>query len=309
VSAPRVTVFAPSPLITVAIEARPGGGDEIHLHPGGQGVWVARMASALGAHPTLCGFAGGESGIVLRALLPGDARLVECAGPTGTLVADRRGGERANVACSLAGPPSRHEVDALLSTTCAQALDADVAVVCNPYPGEAFPAELYGPLVTDLRDCGIPVLVDLSSPRLDAALVGRPDVVKLNDWELAEYVCGPVDGPRLETAARRLLEHGAGTVVVTRGPEPAVVFPGDGEPLEVVTPRFDAGHREGCGDAMAGAMAAVLGRGGSLTEALRLGAGAGAANFLRRGLGSATADVVEQLAGRVEVRPYAPAGA
>ena len=46
--------------------------------------------------------------------------------------------------------------------------------------------------MADVRGNGTPVLVDLSSPRLDSALTGGPDVVKLNDWELAEYVCGPV---------------------------------------------------------------------------------------------------------------------
>jgi hypothetical protein len=42
--------------------------------------------------------------------------------------------------------------------------------------------------------------------------------------------------------------------------------------------------------------------GRSWEEALVLGAAAGAANFLRHGLGSATADVVHELAGRVELR-------
>lgn len=40
----RVAVFAPSPLLTVTIEAgaeRP----EVHLHAGGQGFWVARLAA------------------------------------------------------------------------------------------------------------------------------------------------------------------------------------------------------------------------------------------------------------------------
>ena len=53
---------------------------------------------------------------------------------------------------------------------------------------------------------------------------------------------------------------------------------------------------------MMGALAAALATGRSWQDALVLGAAAGAANFLRHGLGTAARDVVEELAGRVELR-------
>ena len=78
---PRVVVFGPNPLLTVTIEARPdGAGEDVHLHPGGQGVWVARMAGQLGADPLLCGLVGGEIGTTVRPLLdalPGQCRIVD----------------------------------------------------------------------------------------------------------------------------------------------------------------------------------------------------------------------------------------
>ncbi len=143
-AAPRIVVFSPDPLLSVAIETRPGGGDEVHLHAAGQGVWVARMAAEMGGVPILCGYAGGETGTVLRGLLdelPIETRLVERAGPTTSYVVDRRSGERTVLAHAAEGRPTRHEVDELLSLTCAAALDADALVVCNPYPGDALPVE------------------------------------------------------------------------------------------------------------------------------------------------------------------------
>lgn len=301
----RVTLFSPNPLLTVTIEARAGeAGEEIHLHAGGQGVWAGRSAAALGAELVLCGFIGSEAGEVLAGLLaglPGERRLVPTAGPSGCYVIDRRNGERELVAQSWATPPSRHELDDLLSTTCACALGGGALVVCNPFPGDSLPLETYATLVSDVRASGTPVLVDLSSPRLDSALEGRPDVVKLNDWELAAYVNGPVDGPRLLEGAQRLRQAGAGTVVVTRGEQPALVLDGE-RVLELVPPRFERGFREGCGDAMAGAMANELARGAGMDHALVRGAAAGAATFLRRGLGTGTQEVVDQLAERVELR-------
>ena len=303
-SGPRIAIFAPDPLVAVIVEGRPDGADEIHLHPAGQGVWAARMAAELGAEPVLCGFAGGEAGAFLRCLLPSaELRLVASNQPTGTYVVDRRG-SREIIAQAFAGPHTRHEVDELVSTACAAALGADVLVVCNPFPAETLPDAVYAELVEDVRGSGTKVLVDLSTPRLDAALEGRPDLVKINDWELAEYVYGPVDGPLLREGAERILARGAGTVVITRGAAPAVAFAGD-RAIEVIPPVFERGHREGCGDAMMGAMAVALGRGDGLTAALRLGAAAGAANFLRRGLGTASSAVVTELAERVVVQPYA----
>ena len=65
---PRVAVCAPTPLLTVTVEE---GSDrpDVHIHAGGQGIWVARMAATLGAEVFLCAPLGGETGDVLRALI------------------------------------------------------------------------------------------------------------------------------------------------------------------------------------------------------------------------------------------------
>ncbi len=305
---PSVAVFAPNPLLTVTLEAE-GEGQSIHFHAGGQGVWVAGQVRCQGAAPVLCGLAGGEPGELLRPLLAQavgeDVHLVPTASPTGCYVTDRRSGRREVLAMQLSDPPSRHELDELVSLTCAHALACGWLVVTNPLPAEALPEEVYGDLVANARAGGCRVLVDLSSPRLESALRGAPDLVKLNDWELAEFVRGPVDTSELLLAAAgRLRERGAGTVVVTRGERPALVLHGE-EAWRLTPPRFAHGYREGCGDAMAGALAGAWARGEPFARALVLGAAAGAANFLRHGLGHASREVVEQLAGQVALEPWA----
>ena len=303
--APQVAIFGPNPLLTVTVE-RSGSADDVHLHPGGQGVWVSRMAAELGAHPVLCGFVGGETGVVLRALLeplPGERRLVATGAGSGCFVIDRRDDKRHLFATAVPGRPDRHEIDDLVSTTCAAALESRVLAVCNPFPADELPLEIYATVVGDARDNGATVVVDLSSPRLDRALEARPDLVKLNDWELAEFVRGPVDGlVRRRAAAERLLVRGAQAVIVTRGADPALVLR-DGAAWELVPPRFARGAQEGCGDSMVGALAAALALDAPWERALILGAAAGAANFLRHGLGTGHREVVEQLAERVELRP------
>jgi 1-phosphofructokinase len=302
----RVAIFGPNPLLSITVEALAAdGGDDIHLHPAGQGVWVARMAAELGAEATLCGFIGGETGAVLRPLLeqlPVELRLIETAAASGAYVHDRRSGERVPVAQSAAASPTRHEMDDLFSVSCATALDSDVLALCGAYPSEAVPLEVFGKLVTDVRDNGVPVVVDLSPPQLQSALEGKPDLVKINDWQLAGFVLGPVDTPeRMRAAGERLIEGGAGAAIVTRAEQPALVLRG-GEAWELAPPSFERGAREGCGDSMMGAIAASMATGCEWERMLRLGAAAGAANFLRQGLGSADRTVVEDLARRVELR-------
>jgi 1-phosphofructokinase len=303
---PSVAVFGPNPMLSITVESLgEGGGDDIHLHAAGQGVWVARMAAELGARPALCGFVGGETGRVLRPLLEEmavDLRLVETASPSGSYLHDRRSGEREPLAQCAAAPPSRHELDELFSSTVAAAIDRGVLALCGPYPGEALPLEVYGALVTDVRANGTKVVVDLSPPRLDSALEGGPEVIKINDWELAKYISGPVDTrQRMRDAAMRLLDAGAGAAIITRAEEPAMVLRGD-DAWELVPPRFERGAREGCGDSMMGGLAFSLAAGLGWEDTLRLAAAAGAANFLRAGLGSGTREVIEDLARQVELR-------
>src|SRR5699024_4524050 len=64
-------VFEPTPVLTVTAE--PGASDaatskeaDLHLHPGGQGLWIARMLKALGLDTQLCAPLGGETGAVLK---------------------------------------------------------------------------------------------------------------------------------------------------------------------------------------------------------------------------------------------------
>jgi 1-phosphofructokinase len=308
-SAPAIAVFAPHPLLTVTLEAEGPERQSIHFHAGGQGVWVAHVAARMGASPVLCSLLGGETGELLRGLLEklavgGSTRLVTSASPSGCYVTDRRSGTRELLAMTLSDPPSRHELDELFSVTCAEALACGWLVITNPMPADALPVEVYGDLVADARAGGCRTLVDLSSPRLDGALAGEPDLVKINDWELAEFVSGPVSTPELLLdGAKRLRDRGARSVIVTRGEQPALLLHGE-EAWQLRPPRLEHGFREGCGDAMMGALAAAWAGGASLEQAAVTGAGAGAANFLRRGLGRASREVSEQLAETVRLEPW-----
>src|SRR5262249_27785814 len=135
----RVCVFAPTPIVTVTIEARPDEEEELHLHAGGQGFWVARMVQVLGGAPVLCAPLGGETGDVLGPLrAPGGIglRSVGATGSSGSYVHDRRGDERVELWRAPLNPLLRHEVDDLFTVTLAEALAAGVCVVAGTHEQE-----------------------------------------------------------------------------------------------------------------------------------------------------------------------------
>jgi 1-phosphofructokinase len=304
---PSVAVFGSHPLLGVTIERRGADEDDVHMHSAGQGVWVARMAAELGSHPILCGLIGGETGLVLRPLLEeldAELRLVHTDAASGCYVIDRRSGERDIVANAWSEPPSRHEIDDLFSVTVAAALESEVLVLCGPVPSEALPLEIYGSLVADAKAGGTKTIVDLSPPRLNSALEGKPDFVKLDNWQLGEFLDGPATEPdQIREGAQRVIAAGAGTVFVTRGGDPALVMASDGRVWELTPPKFSRGASEGSGDSMVGALAATLARGMDIEDALRWGGAAGATNFLRHGLGTGSRDVVSDLLPRVQLTP------
>jgi 1-phosphofructokinase len=313
---PRVVVLAPAPLLTVTVESSTRG-DEIHFHPGGQGVWIARLVASLGVESILCSTFGGETGQVIEALLKGwgiEVRPVSAEGWNGTYIHDRRSGKRVIVAQNDVNPRSRHDVDELYGVAFAAGLEADVVVLGGPETTrvargevpEAVPIEIYSRLARDLRRNGVTVVVDLCGEVLEAALGGGVDVVKVSDEELE--VTGEVPDTStgsLVEAMKRLRSRGAEAVVVTCAERPILASIGN-TIYELRSPGVDPIDDRGAGDSVTAGTTAALASGSDLIDAVRFGAAAGALNVTRRGLGSGSRREIELLARHVEVTELRP---
>jgi 1-phosphofructokinase len=91
-AAASVVVVEPSPLLTITIE-RAADEDEVHLHAGGQGSWIARMLAALAVRHVVCCPFGGETGAAIELLAPRvELRPVGSpSGPTATATPEELG--------------------------------------------------------------------------------------------------------------------------------------------------------------------------------------------------------------------------
>ncbi|ADU07655.1 PfkB domain protein [Micromonospora sp. L5] len=299
-------VFAPAPLLTVTIEQQ-GDVPELHLHPGGQGVWQTRMIAALGVPVTMCVGLGGEVGDAVRKLLDDEdvtVRTVRRESGTGWYVHDRRDGERTEIAEHPGAPMVRHDIDELYTVTLTEGLRAPVSVLSGPADPQVVDPDIYRRLAADLGANGGKVVADLSGPYLEAVLDGGVSVLKVSHEELLDDGLAKDDSVEaLRDAGRRCQERGARTVLISRAGEPALALTEDGEPLLVHAPPLELADHRGAGDSMTAGVAAVLARGGDMREALHIGAAAGALNVTRHGLGTGRAEAVRELAGRVRLTP------
>jgi 1-phosphofructokinase len=303
----RIAVFAPSPLFTVTIESGPDR-PEVHLHAGGQGFWVARLAATLGAEVVFCSALGGEPGGVLKGLIeaePLTLRAADAATPNGVYIHDRRSGTRVEIVRVDSRPLGRHAADQLYGIALGAGLDADVTMVTACQPDDILDAEIFRRLVSDLRANGRLVIADLTGSPLRAALAGGVELLRISDEELVlDHYAASDARTDLVAAARELQAAGARQVLVSRGSAPALLV-GDGTKgteAELVPPVFEALDHRGAGDSMFAATGVGLARGMGMIEALRLGMAAGSLNATRRGLGTGTRDEIERLATHVIVR-------
>jgi 1-phosphofructokinase len=303
-----IAVFAPVTILTVTLERTADGESEVHVHPGGQGVWQARMAASLGARTVLCTLLGGEPGIVISALLEAEGlerSEVDLEAPNATWIQDRRGGERETWWEGDPPVPGRHALDGLYSAALGAGLACGVCVLAGTHEAGAVDVGTYRRLAGDLRAAGVQIVADLTGDELDAVLESAPDVVKVSDEDMRrDGRLGGNGRADVEALVAGLHDDGARRVVVSCADAGALAS--DGTSLhDVRQPLLDVADARGAGDSMTAALAVGLSRGLSWPDVLRLGAAAAALNVTRHGSGSGRADAVMELAKRVTVEARA----
>ena len=310
--AAAVTVFAPTPLLTVTVEVElEGQPPEIHVHAGGQGFWVARMLSRLGVQAELCSPFGGDTGALIRGLVEGEGvrlRAINSARSNGGYVHDRRDGTRKSIVETPGQPLSRHEIDDLHDVTFVAALRSGLLVLTGQHPEAVLSSSVYERLARDVRANGGRVVGDLTGDDLRCALQGGMDLLCISHEELVGESYSAHDDPReLIAGMRRLQADGARTVVVHRGAEPTIAVLEDAI-LEIITPSVTPVDTRGGGDTFLAGLVGGLVSGLAMSDALRLAAAAGCLNVTRRGLGTGSREEIVALSKRVELRPVAEGG-
>lgn len=301
-----VAVFAPALLLSIELHRASDEHDEVHLHAGGQGYWIARMIQALGARPIPCAAVGGEPGHALRSIIEADgldARLTPMVHANGVVLDDRRNGTRTLIAETSVPTLGRHEVDELYSAIVGAAIAAGACVLAGTQLAPMFDPDTFRRLVADLRRNDVTVIADLCGPPLRSVLDSGVDVVKLSHEELiADGWAERNSIPAIVEGIGRLQQAGAHAVVVSRQDRTTIAADGS-RIVEVRSPALEVLDGRGGGDSMTAALAVAASRAASFDDGLRLAAAAAALNVSRHGLGTGRRDSIEDIASHVEVTP------
>jgi ribokinase len=295
---PRITVLGSLNMdisVTVPRLAGPGEtvlGSAARLQPGGKGANQAVAAARLGASVRMAGCCGDDAfGGALRSALEAagvdiSAVRVLAGVPSGValITVDATGENSITVAPGANGQAGPAEAAAAAAAACdALVLSAEIPV---PVLAAALDRARAGHVLTVLNLAPAP-------PDASGLLEAGVDWLIVNAPEAAAILGRPVPDPAAaQAAAADLAGAGAGHVVITLGPDGAVlagpvlagpVLAGSGTALAVPGFSVRSVDSVGAGDAFVAALGVALASGATPPEAVRLACAVGATAVTRPG--------------------------
>jgi 1-phosphofructokinase family hexose kinase len=277
--------------------------------PGGKGVHVAQVTTALGGEAVLAGILAGHTGRWVAETLAAEGVRGEFAWGEGETrsslsVADRATG-RLTEFYEDGVPATAADWSALVAIVDGLVDRASWLALAGSLPAEADLGG-YPRLLAAARGAGVPVAVDSRGPALARTVAEGPELVKINVHEAHELLDRPIHevaGAGEAAAEIRSRAGGDGhAAVITLGEQGMVLVDPDGETWHgAVEAR---GHYPvGSGDALLAGMLTALTAGEPWPRAAALGLGAAAANAEVPGAARLDAQRARDLAATAEVRP------
>jgi 1-phosphofructokinase family hexose kinase len=277
--------------------------------PGGKGIHVAQVATALGAQAVVTGLLAGHAGRWVAQELEAegvDGRFVWTDGETRSSlsVADRETGrltEFYEAGSPITGDQWR-ELEAVVLSLLPQT--GWLSLAGSLPPGTE--VDGYSRLIRMAHDAGVSTALDSRSDALAHTLESEPALVKINVHEASELLSRPVDGAGECLAAATEIRARIGgeghAAVITMGEDGMVVVDPEGARWRgrlYVRGRYPVGS----GDSVLAGLLVALDGGETWPQAIALGLGAAAANAETPGAGHIDPERARQLAAMADVEP------
>lgn len=294
---------------TIEIESFVHGGlnriQRVEYDAGGKGINVSKTIRKLGGESVATGFLAGNGGRTILEVLKQNGitcDFVEVEGETRT---NTKVVEPDGTLTELNEPgPQITEADlqALKEKLSGYAKPENIFVFAGSIP-KGVAKDFYRELIELVKEKDAKVLLDADGEAFKTAVPAKPDFIKPNHVELAEY-CGLAQDagvPELVKAAEELQRNGLKNMAVSMGKEGALFL---FEDYKVQCPglKVKAHSAVGAGDAMVAALAYAQDQKLDKKEMVRLCMAASAGAVTTIGTKPPSREVVDHLAEQVEIK-------
>lgn len=266
--------------------------------------WVL---AEMGINSLALGFAAGPTGALVEAMareqgITTDFVKVEGESRKNLVIAVADGTPHTSITASLLVVRPEH-VAALRAKYIAALDDCELVVLGGTLPKGMTP-DYYTDMIALARARNIPVIFDAVEPNLSAGLISRPTYVKPNRDELSQFIGRSVETIEEAYDAGRELLHRHGTIpIISLGEEGGLAVLPE-RAYRILPLHVPVVNAAGAGDAVLAGLSAMVVRGLSIEDGLRLGFGAATAVVTTPATAECNLADIERYAAEIEVLPY-----
>jgi len=275
--------------------------------PAGKGANTARVLLGLGEKVLLISYFGSGNGERFRRAIAAEGiphRYVQTRGETRTCTTIL---ESRDLTTELIEPAATLEAaevkrfEGLFRKSLAKA--RLLIIAGTSLPGS--PENCYRGYIEQAKKRGVPAILDSYRTHGRIALDARPEVLKINLFELESLIGQTLaDVKKRKAALRQVLEkYGLYWIIITRGAEGVEGFDGQSY-LHAAAPKIEVQNPIGSGDAVTAGIAHTLLRGQSLEQALRRGTALGTANCLNLYPGRIESPAYQDILDRIDLQAF-----
>ncbi|KAF5060949.1 Tagatose-6-phosphate kinase [anaerobic digester metagenome] len=271
--------------------------------PGGKGIGVSKVLTALGTPNVALGFIGGFRGDELEALLIGEGvhcSFIRIAGDTRSNIVIRQHSSDCQMLLNSKGPEVEPSAIMSLLRQLRNLPDPEFLTIGGSLPPNIKPA-IYRKCIEIGRDIGCRVLLDADGEALNGGIRGQPFAIKPNVHELSELVGRPLKGIEdVLVASEEPLDAGVEVVVASMGPDGILLSTCD-QAVHAIPPEVEVVNTIGAGDSAVAGFIHALSKGRPYDQAVRWAVAAGTATTLHEGTALGRWEDIERLLGEVTV--------
>ena len=274
---------------------------------GGKGINVSKTIKALGGKSIATGFIGGNAGNIIENTLTSEGiehDFIRVNGDTRTNTKVVEEGGRVTELNEKGPKISEYKINQLMDKLLSYASEETLFVLAGSIP-EGVEKDIYGKITNLVHKKGAKVFVDADGELFVKSLEAKPDYIKPNDIELAEYcgIKGDITREEIVKMAENLIEKGIGNVIVSMGKDGAA-FISHSEKFMCEGLKVKAHSTVGAGDAMVAAVSYGIADNMSFRECASLGIATSAGAVTTIGTKPPSRELIDELIKGVSCKEF-----